>query len=99
MPWQPGKKASYFPSTATACTHKEHQILTTADAASFAIQFWVRKAHPTKASQQELLATCIAVKPLPLWKGATMRPIRIQNNQCSLKHCFVLRIDQVAAVR
>ena len=42
-----------------ACTHKEHQILTTAEAASFASQFWDRKAHPTKASQHEFLATCI----------------------------------------
>ena len=44
-----------------ACTHKEHQILTTAEAASFASQFWDRKAHPTKASQHEFLATCIDV--------------------------------------
>ena len=28
-----------------ACTHKEHQILTTAEAAFFASQFWDRKAH------------------------------------------------------
>ena len=44
-----------------ACTHKEHQILTTTEAASFASQFWDRKVHPTKASQQEFLATCIDV--------------------------------------
>ena len=44
-----------------ACTHQEHQILTTAEAASFASQFWDRKVHPTKASQQEFLATCIDV--------------------------------------
>ena len=44
-----------------ACTHKEHQILATAEAASFASQFWDGKAHPTKASQHEFLATCIDV--------------------------------------
>ena len=44
-----------------ACTHKEHQILTTTEAASFASQFWDRKVHPTKASQHEFLATCIDV--------------------------------------
>ena len=44
-----------------ACTHKEHQILTTAEAASFASQFWDREVHPTKASQHEFLATCIDV--------------------------------------
>ena len=42
-----------------ACTHKEHQILTTTEVTSFASQFWDRKAHPTKASQHEFLATCI----------------------------------------
>ena len=44
-----------------ACTHKEHQILTSAEAASFASQFWDRKVHPMKASQHEFLATCIDV--------------------------------------
>ena len=54
----------------SACTHKEHQILTTAEAASFANQFWDRKAHPTKASRQEFLATCIDVdleKNVKVW--------------------------------
>ena len=36
-----------------ACTHKEHDILTTAEATAFAAQFWDRKTHPTKASQHE----------------------------------------------
>ena len=44
-----------------ACTHKEHDILTTAEATAFAAQFWDRKTHPTKASQHEFLATCIDV--------------------------------------
>ena len=44
-----------------ACTDEEHQILSTAEAASFASQFWDRKVHPTKASQHEFLATCIDV--------------------------------------
>ena len=44
-----------------ACTHKEHQILTTTEAASFASQFWDRKVHHMKALQHEFLATCIDV--------------------------------------
>ena len=61
---EPGRKAKK-PRTAgsqqPACTHRGHQILTTAEADSFASQFWDRKVHPTKASQQEFLATCIDV--------------------------------------
>ena len=34
---------------------------------------------------------------LPLWKGATMRTIRIQNNQWFLEHCSILCIIQFAA--
>jgi len=44
-----------------ACTHKEHQILTSAEATALAAQFWDRKVNPTKASQHKLLATCIHV--------------------------------------
>ena len=61
---EPGRKAKK-PRTAgsqqPACTHEDHQILSTAEAASFASQFWDCKVHPTKASQQEFLATCIDV--------------------------------------
>ena len=61
---EPGRKAKK-PRTAgsqqPACTDRGHQILTTAEAASFASQFWDRPVHPTKASQQEFLATCIDV--------------------------------------
>ena len=35
--------------------------MTSAEAASFASQFWDRKEHPTKASKHESLATCIDV--------------------------------------
>ena len=35
---------------------------------------------------------------LLLWKGATMKTIRIQNNQWSLKHCPVLCIIHFAAL-
>ena len=35
---------------------------------------------------------------MPLWKGAAMRTIRIQNNQWSLEHCPVLCIIQFAAL-
>ena len=44
-----------------ACTHRKHQILSTAEANAFAAQFLDRKVYPTKASQQEFLATCIDV--------------------------------------
>ena len=61
---EPGRKAKK-PHTAgsqqPACTHKEHQVLSTAEATAFAAQFWDRKEHPTKASQHEFLATCIDV--------------------------------------
>mmetsp|Transcript_99304 Transcript_99304/g.167433 ORF Transcript_99304/g.167433 Transcript_99304/m.167433 type:complete len:98 (+) Transcript_99304:142-435(+) len=60
-PARQAKKPRIAGSQQPACTHKDHQILTTAEAASFASQFWDRKAHPTKASQQEFLATCIDV--------------------------------------
>ena len=42
-----------------ACSHKKHDILTTAEATAFAPQFWDRNTHPTKASQHEFSATCI----------------------------------------
>ena len=35
---------------------------------------------------------------LPLWKGATMTTIWIQNNQWSLEHCSVLCIVQFEAL-
>ena len=95
------KKARTSRSQQPACTHKEHQILTTAEATAFASQFWDGKVHPTKASQHVFLATCIDVNleenVKPLWKGATMRTIRIQNNQLSLEHCSILCIVQFAA--
>ena len=37
-----------------ACTHKKHQILSTAEATAFATQFWDCKKHPSKASQHQL---------------------------------------------
>ena len=56
---QPGSQAKP-PCTAKsqqpACPHKEHIEVT-----AFAAQFWDRKTHPTKASQQQFLATCIDV--------------------------------------
>ena len=41
---------------------------------------------------------CAPMGSLPLRKGATMRTIRIQNNQWSLEHCSVLCIAQFAAL-
>ena len=60
-PGSRAKKPRTSHSQPPACTHKEHDILTTAEAAAFAAQFWDQKTHPTKASQQEFLATCIDV--------------------------------------
>ena len=57
---EPGSQAKN-PRTARsqppACSHKEHDILTTAEATAFAAQFWDQKMHPTQASQHEFLAT------------------------------------------
>ena len=36
---------------------------------------------------------CDPMGYLSWWKGATMRMIRLQNNQWSLKHCFVLCVQ------
>ena len=55
------KRPHSYRSKQPACTHKEHNILTSAGATTFAAQFWDRKTHPTNASQQEFLGTCIGV--------------------------------------
>ena len=109
-PGSQAKKPRTAGSQQPACTHQEHQILTTAEAASFESQFWDRKVHPTKASQQDFLATCLDVDleknvKHPQWhkytrkRGhqTTMTTIQIQNNQWSLKHCPVLRTVHCAA--
>ena len=57
---QPGSQAKRphtVGSEQPACTHNEHRILSAAEATSVASQFWDCKMHPTKASQQEFLAT------------------------------------------
>ena len=58
-PAKPAQKPRVVGSQQPACTHEEHQILSTAEAAAFATQFWDRKVHPNKAAQHEFLATCI----------------------------------------
>ena len=45
------KKPRTGGSQQPACGHEEHQILSTAEAAAFAAQFWDKKTHPTKAAQ------------------------------------------------
>ena len=53
---QPGSRAKKDRTTNSqqpACTHKEHQILTSSEATAFAAQLLDRKEYPTKASQQE----------------------------------------------
>ena len=57
----PAKKPRTGGSQQPACDHEEHQILSASEATAFAAQFWDEKTHPTKASQQEFLATCIDV--------------------------------------
>ena len=52
-PGSQAKKPRTAGSQQHACTHKEHDILTTAEATAFAAQFWDQKTHPTKASQHE----------------------------------------------
>ena len=120
-PVRKAKKPCTTVSQQPACTHKEHQILTSAEAASFASQFWDCKVHTMNASQHEFLATCIDVNlalhsvdyysgltdnepqwtPMEsqaLWKGTTMRTIRIRNNQRSPVHCSVPCIVEFPAV-
>ena len=60
-PPRQAKKPRAAGSQQPACSHEEHQILSTAEAAAFATQFWDCKVHPSKASQHEFLATCIDV--------------------------------------
>ena len=55
------KKHRTSRSQQPACTHKEHQILTTTEATAFVAQFLDPKVDPIKASQQEFLGTCIEV--------------------------------------
>ena len=94
---EPSRKAQR-PRTASsqqpACTHKEHQILTTVEATAFAAQFWDRKEHPSKASQHAFLVTCIDVdlEQKVLWKEPILTTTRIRSQQLSLEHCFVLCI-------
>ena len=57
----PTKKPRTGGTQQPACDHEEHQILSASEAAAFAAQFSDKKTHPTKASQHELLATCIDV--------------------------------------
>ena len=61
VPGSKAKKPRTARSQPPACSHKEHDILTTAEATAFAAQFWDQKMYPTKASQHEFLATCIDV--------------------------------------
>ena len=60
-PARQAKKRRAASSQQPACSHGEHQILSTGEAAAFATQFWDCKVHPSKASQHEFLATCIDV--------------------------------------
>ena len=85
---QQAKKPHTAGSQQPACSHKEHQILSNAEATTaFAFQFWDRKEHPTKASQHEFLATCINVDLEQNVKHAGRQKYtrkitnRIQNNE------------------
>ena len=52
---QAGQKPRATSSQQPACTHKEHQILTTAEATAFAAQFWDRTHHPSKLQDWQKL--------------------------------------------
>ena len=60
-PGSQAKKPRTAKSQQPAYTHKEHDILSTVEATALAAQFLDQKVYPTKASQQEFLATCIKV--------------------------------------
>ena len=60
-PARQAKKPRAAVSQQPAYSHEEHQVLSTAEAAAFATQFWDCKVHPSKASQHEFLVTCIGV--------------------------------------
>ena len=60
-PGSQAKKPRTAGSQQPASRHEDHHILSTAEAASFASQFWDCRVHPAKASQHEFLATCIDV--------------------------------------
>ena len=59
-PGSRAKKPDTAKSQLPACNHKEHRILST-EATTFAAQYRDRKTYPTKAAQQEFVATCIDV--------------------------------------
>jgi hypothetical protein len=80
-PAKQAKKRRTVGSQQPACTHKEHQILSTAEDC---------KVHPMKASQHEFFATCFDVgfegevcpNEVPaLVRGAAMTTIRAPNNE------------------
>ena len=71
-PGSRAKKPRTSRSQPPACSHKEHDILTTAEGTTFAAQFWDRKTHPTKASQHEFLAGLAKIEeiyPCPQTRG------------------------------
>ena len=49
-PTRQAKKPRTAGSWQPSCTHKEHDILTTAEATAFVAQFWNRKTRATKAT-------------------------------------------------
>ena len=81
-PARQAKKPRTGGSQQPACSHKEHQILSTAEAIAFASQFWDRKEHPTKASQHEFLATCMA--------GLTIQHV-VRNKQQFVRKLRILK--------
>ena len=83
--------------------------MTSAEATAFSAQYWDRKVHPTKASQQEFLATCIDVDlekkvQHAQWhkytrkRGTTMVTIRIRNKRWAPVHCSVPCIIEFPAL-
>ena len=58
---EPGSRAQKPRTGSNLHVLTKNHILSTAEATAFAAQFLDRKVYPTKASQQEFLATCIGV--------------------------------------
>ena len=93
-PGRKGKKPPLNGSQQPACSHQEHQILSTAEATAFATQFWDCK-EPSKAikmkfekflqalpqAENMFPVTSRGMCAPPLWRGAAMTTTQIRNNE------------------
>ena len=88
---RPGSQAKK-PRTAglqqPACTHEEHQILSTTEATSFASQFWDPKVHPTRLHSRSFwpLVLTLIWKKMSSMHSGTSTLERGVIRQCVLYH-------------